>query len=534
MKKVLFGFLAVAALAGCAKEADKGGLDYNPIGENSYMAINLQSPAPASKAADGVYEDDASAETTPKTAHFFFFDANGNPYAVANGTNCLEKNLAKAGNAQPNVEWKSETVLVIEKTSTIDPKWVIAVLNAPAGFRDQYNAKPMAELKAAELTSYYGAEVGGVKSIVMSNSVYKNEAGAEVYEVEILPENLGETEAAAKVTPITMYVERVCAKVRVENADLIKVTTDGTTAMKDSKDNEVYAKILGWQVTNNISETTLKKSIDVAWSDTQLGFTWNDVPYFRSYWAQTKATLDPVHAWTWNDLKTHNVASDYYFENTLESTLEDNGVDATNTPGNAYPQLLVAVEFVNAAGEKLDLAKWYGRIYTLADLKTAIANDFSLRIFVEDGALRTSIAPADLDYYQVADDVADNRYECILKVAATSESKKFVDAAGAALTLEQVNAELAKVSPAQIWKEGGYYYTPIRHLGTAGSKGEFGMVRNHLYDITISAVQGLGTPVYDPSRIITPEKPEDDQFSYIAAQINVLAWRVIQQDVTLL
>jgi hypothetical protein len=59
------------------------------------------------------------------------------------------------------------------------------------------------------------------------------------------------------------------------------------------------------------------------------------------------------------------------------------------------------------------------------------------------------------------------------------------------------------------------------------------MVRNHLYDITISAVQGLGTPVYDPSRIITPEKPEDDQFSYIAAQINVLAWRVIQQDVTL-
>jgi hypothetical protein len=92
---------------------------------------------------------------------------------------------------------------------------------------------------------------------------------------------------------------------------------------------------------------------------------------------------------------------------------------------------------------------------------------------------------------------------------------------------------LAEVSPAQIWKEGAYYYTPIRHLGTTGSTGEFGMVRNHLYDVTISAVQGLGTPVYDADKTITPEKPEEDQFSYIAAKINVLAWRVVSQEVTL-
>ena len=65
------------------------------------------------------------------------------------------------------------------------------------------------------------------------------------------------------------------------------------------------------------------------------------------------------------------------------------------------------------------------------------------------------------------------------------------------------------------------------------STGEFGMVRNHLYDVTISAVQGLGTPVYDADKTITPEKPEEDQFSYIAAKINVLAWRVVSQEVTL-
>lgn len=529
MKKVLFSLLAIAALAGCAKEAGQDGMEYNPTGKNSYMAISLQAPADMTKAADGVYENDPSAETSPKTAHFFFYDENGNPYAVANGTNCLEKNLAKEGNETPNVEWKSETVLVIEKTSTIDPKWVIAVLNAPAGFRDLYNAKPMADLKAHVLNDFYGATEN---TIVMSNSVYAKD-GEVAYEVEILAENLGETEDAAKVSPITIYVERVCAKVRVNGTDeLIPVKADGAQ-MQDANKTPIYAKILGWQITNNVKETPLQKTIDPAWDDTALGFTWNDVPYFRSYWAKADTDIDPVHEWKWGDLTGHNVAYDYYFENTVPSTLADNGVDANGTAGNTYSQLLVAVEFVDSEGAKLDIAKWYGRIYTLETLKTQIASDFSLRIYVQDGATKTSIAPADLDYYQVADTKDDNRYECILKVAEASEGKAFVDATGNTLTLDEVNTMLAEVSPAQIWKEGAYYYTPIRHLGTTGSTGEFGMVRNHLYDVTISAIQGLGTPVYDADKTITPEKPEEDQFSYIAAKINVLAWRVVSQDVTL-
>lgn len=532
MKKFFIGLLAIAAAAGCAKEQNQG-LEYTPTGENSYMAVNLRAPQGLTKADGAEYESDASAAESPKTAIFMFYDIAGNPYAVAKGTNCLTKDLTKEGNTEPNVEWTSNAVLVIEKTQTVDPAYVIAVLNAPDGFYDDYNAKPMADVKAAVLESFYGKD----ERIVMSNSVYKSEAGEEMFEVELTASNLADSEEAAKLAPVTIYVERVCSKVRVNGIDAllpVKADSEGT-AMTDSEGTEVYFDILGWEITNTLSQTGLKKNIDLTWNNDDLGFTWNDSPYFRSYWAVTDADLDPVHAWNWNDVTSHTVAYDYYFENTLASTDAENGVevDETDELGNNYPQLLIAGKFVDKDGNDLDIAKWYGKLYTLADLKTEVAASLSLRIYVQNGDTKTSITAADLDYYQVDDSVEDNRYECYLKVIAASESKTFVDGNGNALTLEQVNAELAKISPAQIWKEGAYYYAPIRHLGTEGKTGEYGMVRNHLYDITVTEVIGLGTPVYDADQIITPEKPEDDKYSYVAAKINVLAWRVVSQNVTL-
>ena len=75
-----------------------------------------------------------------------------------------------------------------------------------------------------------------------------------------------------------------------------------------------------------------------------------------------------------------------------------------------------------------------------------------------------------------------------------------------------------------VWKEGmTYYYYDIKHLD--GSN-EIGVVRNHIYKTTITNIAGLGTPVYTPGDIIYPEKPGENDH-YIAAQINILSWRVV-------
>lgn len=81
-----------------------------------------------------------------------------------------------------------------------------------------------------------------------------------------------------------------------------------------------------------------------------------------------------------------------------------------------------------------------------------------------------------------------------------------------------------------------YYYFPIQHLGHMGKDGKNygknGVVRNHIYDSTITKLYGLGTPVYNPDETIYPEKPEDND-SYIAAQIKILSWRLVNNNVEL-
>jgi hypothetical protein len=92
---------------------------------------------------------------------------------------------------------------------------------------------------------------------------------------------------------------------------------------------------------------------------------------------------------------------------------------------------------------------------------------------------------------------------------------------------------LATVEPAKIWKDGmTYYYADVKHLGSAGTTGEYGIIRNHSYQIAINGVEGWGTPVYDPEAQVVPVKPTDKE-TYISAEINVLSWRVVSYEVTL-
>ena len=97
----------------------------------------------------------------------------------------------------------------------------------------------------------------------------------------------------------------------------------------------------------------------------------------------------------------------------------------------------------------------------------------------------------------------------------------------------------------QFFKGGAtYYYVPIvqnsaLNVNAKDPKaqnpeylGLFGVVRNHYYQLTIKKVQGLGTAVPDPTQVIVPEEPVDKDY-YIAAEINILDWKLVSQDVNL-
>ncbi len=79
-----------------------------------------------------------------------------------------------------------------------------------------------------------------------------------------------------------------------------------------------------------------------------------------------------------------------------------------------------------------------------------------------------------------------------------------------------------------------YYHVPIEHLNSAASdgsitEGEYGVVRNHWYNVTITSLEGLGRGIADEDEVIVPQ-PELDYY-YLGADIDILSWKMVNQEV---
>lgn len=108
--------------------------------------------------------------------------------------------------------------------------------------------------------------------------------------------------------------------------------------------------------------------------------------------------------------------------------------------------------------------------------------------------------------------------------------------------IDKANAKLIEAGYMDQYFEGQAFFSiPIRHLGwddaadlydTTTRKykwanmrlGDLGVVRNHVYQITVNSIGGLGTGIIDKNTPIIP--PSDEVTYWVATQINVLAWRI--------
>lgn len=526
--KLFFAAMAAVAIVGCNKEVAETPAIAD--GEASFLSVNLGAAGTITRAPEEEFVYGTDDENAVETIHFYFFDAEGNAYAVQAGSNTI----AWARGTVANVEEVSSLVLVIKKSKDVPPAKMVAVLNAPKAL--QVESISLSDLEEA-VTKSLKNENG---KFIMTNSVYVDGLNNVIKATEISGDNFFTTAdelenvepgeifpsdvvtTPSPVDPVDVYVERVAAKVTVAtNADnRYETGVEG-----------VYAKVLGWEITNYTTEGNILKVVDANWTD--LGFTpWNNAAFHRSYWAETTAT--PVHNLTFNEVMANTPAT-YYFENTLPAGNGENVVTGQSTAGkNQTPQLLVAAQLVDEDGNPKEFAKWFDVTYEVEDVKVAMISSVASKLYKKtDEGVFTKIAPADVELYQVSDETLDNRYEVKLKLAADVAYYSPTEAArgdeAVAYTDEQVTAILESVSPAQVWTEGyTYYYTNIKHFGNAT-----GMVRNHVYKVKIEAITGLGTPVYNPELIITPEEPEEQEALNIAAKINILSWHVVSQDVSL-
>ena len=528
MKKYLF--LAVAALgfAACA-EKDNGPVVKGEL-EQSYVAVTLAAGDMNTKAGtdpDGVYADGTENERKVISAHVFFFDDNGNAFPVTEDN----KNYVPAYEGfeaetpeKDNVSDIQNAVLVIENRKGEHPTKMIAVLNwIPS---KNYS---ISELQTT--LSELGNETNG---FIMSNAVFAQN-DVEMTASIIAPENIAETEELAKAKPVKIYVERLAAKVTFDAVNSGKFEV-GHLNNNEIDENKVYAQIKGWELYKDYSQSTLVKDIDPSWTD--LGFNWNDPDWSRSYWTLSDVAEAGSFASTdfrWNATDGEDLElKDYFYCGENADRAE---ADRT--------KVIIKAQLLGADNQPIQLARWHSTDYVGDNaLKTAVANTLKYSIYsgVTSGGTTeyTSLLPGDLDIVEAKSAPAGTdikAFEVFFQLSTEGATKtwyEYKDGQYTEASDEEINARLTLVQPALKYEDGQtYYYTDIKHLGAAGKTGEYGVVRNHVYQFNITDINGYGTPVFNPETdFVTPERPVDVE-TFVAAEINILSWRVVAQNNTL-
>lgn len=542
MKKYLFIALAALGFAACAEKDDHNLSVNNGEMEKSYISITLASndATRAEGELDKNFEDGTPAESEVATAFVFFF-RDGVAFPVSYSNNTTTEGPANGKNYLPlttlgmtdetitnNVSDYSNEILVIENYRGEYPNQIVAVLNWEPTAPSYDITDLQDELLNIQNTS---------GKFVMCNSVYADESTPKkaIIATPITEENIGTKDDLDndRLKAVQIYVERLAAKVAFTTANADGLFSVGETVVdrRGTTDVEidVYAKILGYELFDAYYDSWLVKQINHNWSNSDLGFTWNDSPNYRSYWADSytnRVNLDfpATNSFEWN---TTNPGEQYCGEN-------------TNVNANDRTKVVVKAQLVKADGTTpVEVVNWLGKTYVGEEyLKIVVANTLKEQYFSStDEKLYDGIEPEDLKCV-TRNSNSEKAYYVDFQLATDAASygvnktwyKKSAD--GKYTQVADMNAELMNVHPALVYNDGQtYYYTDIRHLANDTAKtGAYGVVRNHVYKVNINKVSGFGTPIYDPTQDFVEVETPEEIYTYVSAQINILSWRIVARD----
>lgn len=592
MKKIMMlsSVLATALMmtvVSCSSSDDitGGNGNGNAEGTTSYIAINLNSVgnAPTSRASyeqgEGKYDDGEANENKITTVRFYFYNADGTSYTLQSAGEKGSKNYIDykvdlgEGNHDNTVSGTTSAVLVLNGESNVAPATMLTVVN-PDVNPDMFTGTT-ANRWSTMRTEMKGTKIfnDATNGFMMSNSTYEN-GGKDLCTTQLTGKTFSSA-ADATNNPVEVFVERVNAKVKttVDNANFKKVNTDVeidgvnfngkyktkdpvgklTTIQSDgsSKETEVYAYIEAWGLGDEDGQAMLYKQIDVQnWTDATLGFSatnpWSVAAYHRCFWGKSVAfggtsTNSPVNH-PYKDIKAELGTALYTLPNTPTSY---DGVYAD--PMKSYlTKIMVAARlaYTDEAGkvQPAEICTYKGQKFLGKDnVKKVIASElntyYKKNVSATGEETYTQIEVSDIDFsskvtstsglklqnYQVVADLRSGLSELYQKKGGS-----YVPVAVATVKAEMQQA------PVDISNGGRtYYYTPIKHLGKVNTPAQYGVVRNHSYQVEVTSIKGFGTPVYNPdSETIIPTLPSDD-LTYLAAKISVLSWRVVSDKVNL-
>lgn len=558
--------LACAALmmSACSSDDPSNG-GSTGVNDPQYLAVNIVNVGATPSRASGDYEPGSADENKISKVRFYFFNGDGSPYLIkatgkevtgAENVNWLEATPGDdttTPGTSTSVEKITNAVLVINGVQNAAPSAIVAVVNPETV--DAATLKNGGTMRLSELRNtavgqnFYNKDASGkVSDFVMSNSVYVN-TGEDVC-ASLVAGHVATSAVDAKAKPVELYVERVVAKVTANvdetafelgNGSNWDATKYGTkTAVGKIGDNEVYAVIDGWGLASENGKAEIEKKVDKTWSDGNLGFSpWTTSDYHRCFWEQSVAFdagiggNQPVNH-KYSDLKAKMNEVLYTLPNTPANKV-------TDLQNNDLTKLAVAatLKYKDADGnwQDADICRYNGVQFLGVDnLKKQVALTFSQYYTSTDAHTYTQLSASDIDFkdpdgtmqqYRVTPTLVNDLAKKYYTKTTTGTTPTFTEVPKSTVlaAIEAAKAEIRKGGKA-------YYYVPIKHLGNTGELAEYGIVRNHFYKITLSGIKGFGTPVYNPDQVVKPVVPTYDD-TYLAARVQVLQWRIVNQNASL-
>lgn len=543
MKKKLFflPFLAALAFAGCSNDDDPAGGNENEGEDYGYVAVNIVQPKSiGSRAAGNGFEYGTDDENKAETGLFFIFNTDGTKYAMDNNPQSLALTTYKSEDdansaVTPEVEKIYNAVLVIDGATTVPTAelQIVCVLNAPADLAAS-SISSLSDLTAK--IANYSAHTPG--TFIMSNSVYMDGTN-KILGAKVETDNISKSALGALNNPVQIYVERVVVKVRTKGVP--SFTNEGANPTIDGAEKTLNIKITGIEIANIAQTSYLFKNIE------NISYSWAwDATNKRSYWETVPANL------TYGN-KSYNT-----IVNESPKDGEGNTFDITkvNTTDYIQPNTSAQETAVLVTAELLDGTTPYDFVYlrggyftpdnALALIAQYAANNGYYKKTSAEGVtpeVYSQLSATDFEWENKLDNTSLTwleRYEVVAKVKSTvSNLYKKDGATYTSATAAQINTLLAGTESshpyvAQYYKDGKcYYFVNIDQssIASAAAHTYDGVVRNHIYDLTLNSIKGIGTPVFDPDDVIIPERPDVENLYYLAAQINVLAWKVVNQTV---
>lgn len=571
----LLGLLVCTALCACSN--DESGIIPNDTpnvftGDKAYIKVRLADAGTLTRAQEGDFEYGTN-EQSIKNASFYFYDADG--VFVTQGdvwTDGSASTTTPAG----NIEFASNNIVVLKGLDKKSyPRYMVTVLNKPTGF---VHGKTLDEMQTVLADNnaegiYYPATTDNVTTnyFTMSTTSYTETNREKHFVTEVNEGNISlepMTDASAIANTVTVYVERLAAKVTLKVSDNlpkdangrypIKVTGAGENNSAGSGDiasEDLYVELLGWKLNATAKKSFMVKNIDAAWMDNDLGFTWNRPTDRRNHWGKSfnygfsgypeNAAGVPANSEYLNyvDLENGLTALEnpaYCAENTNTNTIV-----TANFP-TGVTSILLKAKVCDANGNALDLVRYNGLLFKQDSFLEYVLNVLQTRNQLDVWYANGTDEEGNARYTQIGKEyvklehVGDGK----VKVVFTNEHGTSLYAEDGSncsdQTITALNDDLASASADAIAYNGGlmYYNIPVEHLnnGDVAENGtipeaKYGVVRNHHYVVTIDKLEKIGRGIFDGNEKIVPG--DDPDAYYVGAKINILSWKIVSQNVEL-